>query len=126
MDYVWIAAGAIAGANLRYIIGVWASNRFGVAFPYGTFAINITGALFVGFLLTLLTEVLIADPRWRLLLIVGFLGTYTTFSTYAFEAIALFERGDTVRSAVYVVGSNAIGLIACLAGVALARMVGAR
>ncbi|MBX3070669.1 MAG: fluoride efflux transporter CrcB [Thermomicrobiales bacterium] len=126
MDYLWIATGAVAGANLRYIIGMWASNRFGVAFPYGTFAINITGALVIGFLLTLLTKIVIADPRWRLLLIVGFLGAYTTFRTYAFEAIALVERGDAVRSAVYVVGSNAIGLGACLGGIALARIVGAR
>jgi CrcB protein len=81
VDYVWIGLGSVAGANARYVLGRWVADRYGAAFPYGTFVINVTGAVVIGFLLTLLTEVLLADPRWRLLLIVGFLGSYTTFST---------------------------------------------
>ena len=124
MEYIWIACGAVAGANARYIIGRDITNRYGAAFPYGTFCINITGALLIGFLMTLLTEVLVSDPRWRLLLIVGFLGSYTTFSTFTYEAYALIDRGDWSRLAVYVVGSNLLGVGACIAGIAAAHALG--
>lgn len=85
MEYLWIALGAIAGANARYVLGRFIGNRYGAPFPYGTFCINITGALLIAFLLTLMTEVLITDLRWRLLLVMGFLGSYTTFSTFTHE-----------------------------------------
>lgn len=123
MEYVWIGLGAVAGANARFVIGRWMANRYGASFPFGTFLINITGAFLIGLLLTLLTETLVADPRWRLLLIVGFLGSYTTFSTYTFEGYVLMERGDWARAATYILGSNVVGLAACVAGVLLARVV---
>jgi fluoride exporter len=126
VDYVWIGLGSIAGANARYALGRWFGDRYGAAFPYGTFVINVTGALLVGVLLTLLTERLVADPRWRLLLVVGFLGSYTTFSTYTYEAFVLADRGDWARGTAYVLGSNAVGLAACVGGVVLARALGAR
>ncbi|HET9659510.1 MAG TPA: fluoride efflux transporter CrcB [Thermomicrobiales bacterium] len=124
MEYIWIALGAMAGANARYVIGRFIGNRYGTSFPYGTFCINITGALLIGFLLTLLTEVLITDPRWRLLLVIGFLGSYTTFSTFTYEAYALIDRGDWSKLAIYMVGSNLIGVGACIAGVIAARAIG--
>lgn len=126
MNYVWIAMGAVAGANARYLVAQTLANRFGASFPFGTFVVNITGALLIGILLTLFTEIVIADPRWRLLLIVGFLGSYTTFSSYTYEAFALAERGDWIRVAIYVLGSNAIGLTAAIAGVVAARTIGLR
>jgi CrcB protein len=114
----------MAGANARYIIGRFIGYRYGASFPYGTLFINLTGALLIGFLLTLLTEVLISDPRWRLLLVVGFLGSYTTFSTFTYEAYSLIDHGDWAKLAVYVVGSNTIGVGACIAGVVAARAIG--
>jgi CrcB protein len=123
VEYVWIAIGAVAGANARYIIGRGIGDRFGASFPYGTFIINVTGALVIGFLITLLTEVLVSDPRWRLLLVVGFLGSYTTFSTFTYEAYSLIDRGDWTRLGIYMVGSNVLGVTACIAGVVAARAI---
>ncbi len=123
VEYAWIAIGAVAGANARYVIGRAIGERFGGSFPYGTFIINVTGALIIGFLITLLTEVVVSDPRWRLLLIVGFLGSYTTFSTFTYESYALIDRGDWARLAIYVVGSNVLGVGACIAGVVAARTI---
>jgi CrcB protein len=114
----------MAGANARYVDGRSIGNRYGASFPYGTFCINLTGALLIGFLMTLLTDVLISDPRWRLLLVIGFLGSYTTFSTFTYEAYAFLDRGDWTRLAIYMVGSNVLGVGACIAGVVTARAIG--
>jgi len=123
MEYVWIGLGSIAGANSRYALGRWFVDRYGAGMPYGTFVINITGALIIGFLMTLLTETFVTDPRWRLMLVVGFLGSYTTFSTYTYDAFVLAENGAWARAAAYVIGSNVIGLLACIGGVLLARVL---
>jgi CrcB protein len=125
MEYVWIARGGMAGANARYLFGRWIVDRYGPGFPYGTFVINVTGALVIGLLLTALTEWIVSDPRWRLLLIVGFLGSYTTFSTYTYDAFVLAERSDWSGAAAYVVGSNVAGLAACIGGVMVARALAA-
>jgi CrcB protein len=93
VDYVWVGVGAVLGANARFALGRWLDLRYGTLFPYGTFVVNVTGAFLLGLLLALLTGWLVADPRWRLLLGVGFLG------------------------------SNALGLLACLAGLLLGRAV---
>ncbi len=126
MDYLWIAAGSVAGANVRYAVGRWVGERLGAGFPYGTLLINLTGAFIIGVSLTVLTEWLVADPRWRFLLVVGFLGSYTTFSSYTYEAFQLAERGDWWPAALYVLGSNAAGLLVCALGVMTARAVGSR
>jgi CrcB protein len=97
-------------------------DRFGAAFPYATFAINVTGSFLIGIIFTTILERAAIDPFWRLLLVVGFLGGYTTFSSYSFEAVALLEREEWVRAGVYVIGSNALGLIACYAGMRIARV----
>lgn len=126
MEYVWIGLGSIAGANARYVLGRWFVDRYGAGFPYGTIVINVTGALVIGVLMTALTEWIVADPRWRLLLVIGFLGSYTTFSTYTYDAFVLAQRGDWVRAVAYVLGSNALGLVACIGGVLLVRALGVR
>src|SRR6187399_3318006 len=88
VDYCWIAIGGSAGACARYALGAAIGRQFGTGFPYGTFVVNVTGAFLIGVILTLLTERFDADPRWRLLLVVGVLGGYTTFSSFAYEAFA--------------------------------------
>jgi CrcB protein len=100
------------------------AQRLGAGFPYGTLVINVTGSLAIGVLLTLLTERLAADPAWRLLLVVGFLGGYTTFSSYSFEALALAEQGAWLPALWYVLGSNGMGLVACYLGMTFARALG--
>ncbi len=122
MDLFWVGLGAVVGANARYLITQAVADRLGTAFPYGTMLVNITGSLIIGFLLTLLAEQFLVSPHWRLLLVVGFLGSYTTFSSYTFEAVGLIERGEWSPMLVYVLGSNIAGLLACYGGIVLARI----
>jgi CrcB protein len=121
MEYLWVGLGGFLGANVRYALGLWIAARLGSAFPFSTLLINVTGSFVIGVLLVLLTERFVADPAWRLLLVVGFLGGYTTFSSYTFEALALVEAGEWLRAGAYVVGSNCFGLLAAYGGIVLAR-----
>ncbi len=120
-NYLWVAVGAVVGASARYFLGLLASRNLTSAFPYSTLIINITGSLILGFFLVFSTERALLDPRWRLLVAIGFCGSYTTFSSYAFESLALMERGQWLLSGLNIVGSNVLCLTAVLAGAALAR-----
>ena len=119
--YLLIAAGAALGANARYLVGVWAGGALGAAFPYGTLIVNISGGLLLGFLLELTTGYLISSPDMRLFLATGFLGSYTTFSTWMVESVYLLRHGAIVAGLLNVVGSSLLGLLAALAGLLLAR-----
>ena len=121
MNYFWIALGAVVGASARYFLNSVISRDFSSAFPYGTLLINITGSLILGFFLMFSTERALVDPRWRLLVAVGFCGSYTTFSSYAFESFALMEQGQWLLSGINIVASNVLCLAAVLVGAALAR-----
>ncbi len=119
--FLLISAGAILGANTRYWISDWASKKFGLGFPYGTFIINLTGCFLIGFFLTLVTERFVLDPRWRLLIAIGFLGAYTTFSTYAYESFALLYQGQWLSGMLNLLGSTILGVIAVGLGVFLGK-----
>ena len=121
MAYLWIALGAIVGASARYFLSGYAAKIFLSAFPYGTLIVNISGSLVLGFFLIWTGERVLVDPRWRLLIAIGFCGSYTTFSSYAFESFALLEQGQWLGLAVNVVASNTLCLAAVIAGAALAR-----
>lgn len=121
MDYLWVGLGGFVGANARYALTGLVARRLGSGFPFGTLVVNVSGSLLIGLVLVLIVERFITDPAWRLLLVVGFLGGYTTFSSYSFEAIILIEQGQWGRAAAYVVGSNLLGLLACYGGIALGR-----
>lgn len=120
-NYLWIALGAIAGASARYFLGLLIARDFSSAFPYGTLLINVSGSLIVGFFLVFSTERVLLDPKWRLLVVIGFCGSYTTFSSYAYESFALIERGQWLLTGINVIGSNTLSLAALFAGAALAR-----
>ncbi|HEY8448391.1 MAG TPA: fluoride efflux transporter CrcB [Thermomicrobiales bacterium] len=124
MDYLWIGLGGLVGCNLRFIVGRAVADRLGSAFPYGTFLVNCTGSLLIGVIATLIAERFSVPASVRPLVIIGFLGGYTTFSSYTLEALALIEQGAWGRALVYVVGSNVLGLLACYAGMVLARSFG--
>lgn len=119
--YLLIAIGAALGANARYLVGVWAGNRLGADFPYGTFVVNVAGSFVLGFLLALGTERLQLSPETRLLLAVGFLGSFTTFSSYAVETTVLWRDAGLWRGLVNIAGNNLVGLVAVVLGAALAR-----
>jgi len=121
LNYLWIALGAVVGASARYFLSLLIARDFSSSFPYGTLLINVTGSLIAGFFLVFSTERVLLDPRWRLLVVIGFCGSYTTFSSYAYESFALMERGQWLLTGVNIVGSNVLSLIAVVAGAALAR-----
>jgi CrcB protein len=119
---LWISLGAIAGANLRYFVGQ-TIGRVSPGFPFGTLAINVTGSFIIGFFLVLTAERVIADPRWRYLIAIGFCGGYTTFSSYAYETFMMLEQGRWMASVSNILLSNLLCLLAVLGGAALARSV---
>jgi len=121
VNYLWIALGAVTGASARYLLSDLIARNVSAAFPYGTLLINVTGSLVLGFFLIYSTDRVLLDPRWRLLIAIGFCGSYTTFSSYAFENFALMEQGQWLMMSLNVLASNALCLAAVLAGAALAR-----
>jgi CrcB protein len=120
-DFLAISFAAIAGANLRYLLSRLAARQLGSIFPYGTLFINIVGSFIVGFFVIWTTQRALADPRWRLLVVIGFCGSFTTFSSYAFETIAYFEQGQWGLMLANILSNNLLCLGGALAGMALAR-----
>jgi CrcB protein len=118
-----LTLGGALGVNARYWLGVWMSHRVSPQFPWATFTINVSGCFAIGFLTVMLSHWL-PHPEIRLMVVVGFLGGYTTFSSYAFESLTLVERGEPALALAYVVGSVVIGLIAVTLGAALGRALG--
>jgi len=121
--YIWIALGAVAGASARYFLSGYVAKVVSSSFPYGTLLINISGSFLLGFSLILPNERVLLDVRWRWLVAIGFCGSYTTFSTYAFETLALFEQGPWLPVVWNVIASNLLCLASVLAGAVLARWV---
>jgi CrcB protein len=118
-----ISLGAIAGALSRYYLTLWFAQRFGTAFPYGTFFINLTGCLIMGFFFTFsLERVAIISPEVRLMVTTGFLGAYTTFSTYGLESNNLLRDRNFPAFSLYWAGSAILGVICVQLGVILARL----
>jgi CrcB protein len=117
-----LSIGGVAGVNARYWLGVWINRWASSQFPWATFSINVSGAFAIGFLTALFA-------RWsphsylRLMILVGFLGGYTTFSTFAFESVTLWQRGERAFTLANVVGSVVAGCTAVVVGAALAQGV---
>jgi len=122
-DFFAISLAAIVGANLRYVISRLAARELGPVFPYGTLSINIIGSFIVGFFVIWTSERVLLDPRWRLLVVVGFCGSFTTFSSYAFESMAFFEQGQWSLLLANIFSNNLLCLGGALAGMALARVL---
>jgi CrcB protein len=116
-----ISLGAIIGANLRYFVAQYVAQLIPSNFPLGTLLINISASFILSFFLIWTTERVLADPRWRLFIAVGFCATYSTYSSYAFETFALFEKGQFMLAALNILGSNVVCFMAVVAGAALAR-----
>jgi CrcB protein len=121
--FLLISTGAILGANARYWLGIWCADRWGTTFPYGTLLINVTGSFILGLFMTLAAERFLIDPRWRFLVAVGFLGAYTTFSTYSYESFSLLSKGQWAAGLMNLFGSSILGILSVGLGVFLGKNI---
>ena len=120
--YLVVLAGAGIGGLTRYVAGTWIMAKYGGRFPLGTLIINVSGSFLIGVLMTLLTERFQPHPNWRLFLVVGILGGYTTFSSFEYETFQVFRDGSRLMGILYVAGSVVLGYL----GVWLGAMLTAR
>ena len=119
---LWVGIGGFFGAIARYVVAGWAS-RADETFPYGTFAVNVSGSFLLGLVIGLMGERVVLHPDLRVAVTVGFVGAYTTFSTFAFETFELGETKAFGVAALNVVASIVVGLVAIWAGLAAGRSI---
>jgi CrcB protein len=122
MTYLLIGIGGFLGANARYLVAVWVAERLGSAFPYGTLLINVSGSFILGLLGGAIAEGILVHPNWRLFFAIGFLGAYTTFSTFSFENFMLIQGRLYLQALVNMLASVCLGFMAILSGMIVARL----
>ena len=120
-SYLLVFFGGGLGASLRHAVNMISARGFGTAFPWGTFLINISGSLVMGLIAGYLAFRGEASQAWRLFLLTGILGGYTTFSAFSLDTALLYERGEIGLAALYVLGSVALSIAGLFAGLALVR-----
>jgi len=123
MNILIIGIGGFVGAVSRYGLALWIGQRWGRSFPLGTFVINVSGSFLIGLLMTLMAERLMVNPQWRLLLVVGFLGAYTTFSTFEYETGALLKDGEWAFAMLNIILSVVVGFAALKLGEMIGKAI---
>jgi CrcB protein len=118
-----IGAGGFVGAIARYVVAYYIGQKWGRNFPLGTFLVNISGCFLIGFLMPILTEKVLTNPQWRLFLVVGFLGAYTTFSSFEYETSSLITDGEWVAAMLNVFLSVVVGFGALKIGEIIAKAI---
>lgn len=118
-----IGIGGFLGAVARYGVALWIGQRWGRSFPFGTFVVNVSGSFLIGLLMSLFTERFMVNPQWRLLFVVGFLGAYTTFSTFEYETGTLLKDGEWMIAMLNVVLSVIVGFMALKLGETIAKSI---
>ncbi len=121
--YLLTGIGGFLGAVARLWVGTAVTDRLGARFPYGTFAINLSGCLVIGLVLTVLNTRVHLSPGWRYLFPIGFVGAYTTFSSFEYETLATLQAGHVITALLYVGLSVILGFAFVCLGVALGRMI---
>jgi fluoride exporter len=121
--YFFIALGGSLGSIARYWVGSTISGRLGTKFPYGTFVINVSACIIIGFALTFLGKRADLNPAWRFLIPVGFVGAYSTFSTYEWETLSTLRTGAFALAAFYALISLFLGLAAVWCGSIIAEVI---
>jgi len=122
--YLMVGIGGFAGAVARFWLGVFIGQKMGTRFPYGTFFINTSGCFLIGFIMTILTERTHLSANWRYLIPIGFIGAYTTFSTFEYETLRSIQDGQFVLGLLNVVLSLIVGFVLVWTGVIVARAIG--
>jgi CrcB protein len=120
-NYLLVFLGGGLGASLRHFVNIACAKGIGTAFPYGTFIINISGSTVMGLIAGYLAFKGEASQPWRLFLMTGILGGYTTFSAFSLDTALLYERGALGLAAFYVLGSVGLSIAGLFAGLALVR-----
>ena len=121
--YIFIAFGGALGSIARYWVGSTVGSRLGTKFYYGTFVINMTACVIIGYTLTYFGKRADVNPAWRFFLPIGFIGAYSTFSTYEWETLSTMRSGAFLLAALYAMGSLVLGLAATWCGTALADLL---
>ena len=121
MNYLLVFVGGGLGATLRHWVNVLCGRQFGTDFPYGIMLINITGSTVMGLIAGYLAFKGEASQPWRIFIMTGILGGYTTFSAFSLDAAVLYERGEVGLAVLYVIGSVVLAIAGLFAGLALVR-----
>ena len=123
MNYIFVFAGGGIGSVARFALAAWIGQRWGRSFPLGTFVVNVFGSFLIGLLMTLMAERFLENPEWRLFLVVGGLGGFTTFSTFQYETGRLVVDGELIYAALNIVLSVFAGFTALKLGEVIARSI---
>ena len=123
LKYLMVGAGGCLGSILRFWLGSYIGNKMGSRFPYGTFVINITGSFLVGLVFALLTVKTQWSPNWRYLIPIGFIGGYTTFSSFEYETLRTMQDGQIGLGLLYVAASVVVGFVAVWGGMIAGRAI---
>ncbi len=123
INYIVVFLGGGIGAVVRFVLATWIGQRWGRSFPLGTFVINVSGSFLIGFLMTMMADLFIENPQWRLFLVIGGLGGYTTFSTFQFETGKLVLDGEIWYATLNMVLSVTVGFMALKLGDVLGKII---
>ncbi|MCB9076315.1 MAG: fluoride efflux transporter CrcB [Anaerolineaceae bacterium] len=123
MKYLWIGLGGFLGANARFLVQQWAAARWGADFPYGTMIANVTGSFIIALFLTLITERFLVSPEFRLFVAVGFLGGFTTFSSFSFETFTLLRGSGWWSASLNFLGNTVLGMMGVILGIMVAQLI---
>ena len=121
MQIIWIGLGGFLGANARYFVQQWAASLLGPNFPYGTLLANVSGSFIIALFVTLVTGRLAISPEIRLFVVVGFLGGFTTFSSFSLETFYLASQNGLLMAGLNFLGNTVLGLMAVVLGIILAQ-----
>jgi len=121
MRFIWVALGGALGSLARYLLGAWIYSRMGTRFPFGTFVVNITGCFVIGLALAILDAHAELPSAWRLAIPIGFVGAYTTFSTFEFETYRAFQSNPAI-ALVYLASSVVLGYVAVHLGIQASKL----
>jgi len=122
--YLLIGAGGFLGSIARFWVGSYIGNRLGMRFPFGTVAINISGSFLIGLIVTLIAQRAHWNANWSFLIPIGFIGAYTTFSTFELETLRTFQEGETLLAFLNVILSVVLGFVAVWLGMITGRTIG--